>query len=76
MTSTIQSDTFFSVSEVATRVRVAPLTIFRLIRADAIHAIRIGKEWRVSARELHRVMRDGVSYPPRTERKPHTAKAK
>jgi excisionase family DNA binding protein len=41
-----------TVREVADAMRVSTMTIYRLIRAGALPAIRVGKHFRIRARDL------------------------
>lgn len=45
-----------SVSEVAEILRICKKTVYKLIHKGEIHAVRIGSEFRVSKRSLHRYM--------------------
>lgn len=43
---------FLTVMEVAERMRVSKMTVYRLIRAGKIPAVRVGKSFRVREDEL------------------------
>jgi len=45
------------VSEVAEYLRVSTMTIYRLIRAGKIEAIRVGRSYRIREGELHDYLR-------------------
>ena len=45
-----------SVSEVAEILRICKKTVYKLIHKGEIHAVRIGSEFRVPKRPLHRYM--------------------
>jgi excisionase family DNA binding protein len=42
-----QSDDFLTVAEVARRLRVSNMTVYRLINAGQLPAARIGKSYRI-----------------------------
>lgn len=41
-----------TVREAADHLRLSPRTVYRLIESEQIKAIRIGKQWRIPARDL------------------------
>ena len=41
-----------TVREVADTMRVSTMTVYRLIRSDALPAIRVGKHFRIRTRDL------------------------
>jgi excisionase family DNA binding protein len=41
-----------TVREVADAIRVSTMTVYRLIRSEALPAIRVGKHFRIRARDL------------------------
>ena len=45
-----------TVREVAESMRVSTMTVYRLIRAGAIPAIRVGKHFRIRTRDLERYL--------------------
>lgn len=46
-----------TVSEVATRLRVHPITVYRLIKSSRLPAFRIGRVWRFDSDEFEEWMR-------------------
>ena len=47
-----------TVREVADSMRVSTMTVYRLIRSGALPAIRVGKHFRIRARDLHAFLED------------------
>jgi excisionase family DNA binding protein len=47
-----QKEEFLTVEEAAQRLRVKPVTIYRMARAGKLPAIKFGKAWRISAKRL------------------------
>jgi excisionase family DNA binding protein len=45
-----------TVREIADAMRVSTMTVYRLIRAGALPAIRVGKHFRIRARDLDRYL--------------------
>ena len=43
---------FFYVSEVAAMLRVSSLTIYKLIHEEKLHAIKIGRAWKVPKKAI------------------------
>ncbi|MEX0650186.1 MAG: helix-turn-helix domain-containing protein [Candidatus Andersenbacteria bacterium] len=43
---------FLTVQEAAKKLRVKPITIYRMARAGKLPAIKFGKSWRISSRRL------------------------
>ena len=57
-----------TVREVADAMRVSTMTVYRLIRCDALPAIRVGKHFRIREHELSeylesQTVRGGDSWP-------------
>lgn len=46
------SDRLYTVAEVAQHMRVSNMTIYRLIKAGDLPAVRVGKNYRIRARDL------------------------
>jgi excisionase family DNA binding protein len=46
-------DRLLKVSEVAYYLRLSAMTVYRLIRKEELHAIRVGRSWRVRESELN-----------------------
>lgn len=45
-------DRLWTVAEVADHMRVSNMTVYRLIKAGELPAIRVGKNYRIRAKEL------------------------
>ena len=45
-----------TVREVADAIRVSTMTVYRLIRSSALPAIRVGKHFRIRARDLEQYL--------------------
>ncbi len=43
---------FLTVSEVAALLRVSNMTVYRLIKAGEVRAVRVGKSYRIRQRDL------------------------
>jgi excisionase family DNA binding protein len=54
------TSTFVTVGEVARQLRVSNMTVYRLIKAGNLGAIRVGKNYRIRATEVDRYLRDRV----------------
>jgi excisionase family DNA binding protein len=48
-----------TVSEVASAMRVSNMTVYRLIKAGEIPAIRVGRNYRIRESDLQRYLADG-----------------
>lgn len=48
----IDEDRLWTVAEVADHMRVSNMTVYRLIKAGDLPAIRVGKNYRIRGREL------------------------
>ena len=70
----LMTDVLFTVPEVAKRLKITVWTVVLMLRAKAIRGTRIGKAWRVSAREMERLSRVGIPADWR-ERMRRTAKS-
>lgn len=51
---------FFTVQEVAAHLRVAPMTIYRLIHAGELRSVRVGRSFRVP----HQALRAYINREP------------
>lgn len=49
---TLGDDRLWTVAEVAEHMRVSNMTVYRLIKAGDLPAIRVGKNYRIRARDL------------------------
>ena len=47
----------FTPEEVATILKMSARTVFHLLREGDINGFRVGKAWRISERELRRLLR-------------------
>lgn len=52
---------FMTVSEVAAMLRVSPMTVYRLINAGELPAVRIGRSFRVREQDLDRYLLERVT---------------
>jgi len=48
----IDEDRLWTVAEVADHMRVSNMTVYRLIKAGQLPAIRVGKNYRIRGRDL------------------------
>jgi excisionase family DNA binding protein len=53
-------DSLMTVAEVADVLRVSNMTVYRLIKAGELSALRIGKSFRVQRGDLEAYLADGV----------------
>ena len=49
---------FLTVAEVARQLRVSNMTVYRLIKAGQLGAIRVGKNYRIRRRDVERYLAD------------------
>ena len=56
----VLGERLLTVSEVAGAMRVSNMTVYRLIKAGQIGAIRVGKNYRIRASEVDRYLRERV----------------
>jgi len=49
---------FLTVAEVATIMRVSKMTVYRLVHAGELPAIRVGRSFRVPEQAVHDYLRD------------------
>ena len=47
-----------TIEEVAEYLRVHPSTVYRLVRKEALPAVKIGKQWRVGSEALAEWLRE------------------
>jgi excisionase family DNA binding protein len=52
----LEGDGLLTVSEVAEAMRVSNMTVYRLIRAGHLAAVRVGKNYRIRESDLHRFL--------------------
>jgi excisionase family DNA binding protein len=55
---------FFTTTEVATRLKVAPRTVGEWIRTGQLRAIKAGRDWRVSLNDLDAFLYANANRPP------------
>ena len=56
----VLGERLLTVSEVASAMRVSNMTVYRLIKAGNLSAIRVGKNYRIRETEVDRYLRDRV----------------
>lgn len=49
---------FLTVSEVASAMRVSKMTVYRLVHAGNLSAVRVGRSFRVPEKAVHEYLRD------------------
>jgi excisionase family DNA binding protein len=62
----LSGDRLYTVGEVAQHMRVSNMTVYRLIKAGAMPAVRVGKSYRIRRRDLEAYLeasRTGGSRP-------------
>jgi excisionase family DNA binding protein len=52
---------FLTVAEVAEMMRVSTMTVYRLIKSGDLHAVRIGKSYRLTEDEVDRFLAKGFT---------------
>ena len=57
MTTTVGDNATLKVVEVARQLRVDPRTIYRVIAAGALRAVKVGRVWRIPADALDDYLR-------------------
>jgi excisionase family DNA binding protein len=53
--------TFLTVAEVATLMRVSKMTVYRLVHAGDLTAVRVGRSFRVPEQAVHQYLRNAFS---------------
>jgi excisionase family DNA binding protein len=56
-------DPLLTVGEVAQLMRVSNMTVYRLIKAGQLAAIRVGKNYRIRRRDVHRYLSERAVQP-------------
>lgn len=51
---------FYTADELAEYLKVSPQTVRAWIRAGQVHAVKLGRAWRVPVDEVRRVATEGV----------------
>ena len=49
---------FLTVAEVAQRMRVSKMTVYRLVHSGELTAVRVGRSYRVPEKAVHDYLRD------------------
>lgn len=52
---------FLTVAEVADALRVSSMTVYRLIKAGELRAVRVGKSYRIPDAEVDRYVAEGFN---------------
>ncbi|MDP9394363.1 MAG: helix-turn-helix domain-containing protein [Actinomycetota bacterium] len=52
---------FLTVAEVAALMRVSKMTVYRLVHAGELPAVRVGRSFRVSEQAVHDYLRDSYT---------------
>lgn len=52
---------FLTVAEVATIMRVSKMTVYRLVHAGELKAVRVGRSFRVPEEAVHQYLKDSFS---------------
>ena len=73
MTFAIPERGLLTVREVATEMRVSTMTVYRLIKAGELPAIRVGKHFRIKGGDLHAYLDSRIvgGPPPAVPAPPH-----
>lgn len=50
---------YLTVNEFASKLRITPMTVYKLIRNNEITAIKIGKCYRIEHHQLHKLIAKG-----------------
>jgi excisionase family DNA binding protein len=61
-----EGSTLMTVAEVAERLRVSTMTVYRLIQRDELEALRIGRSYRIAEESLADYLRATVASNVRT----------
>jgi excisionase family DNA binding protein len=61
------TETLLTAAEVADQLRVSTMTIYRLIRSGELPAVRVGRNYRVRARDLDAYLTSQVVDPASVE---------
>jgi excisionase family DNA binding protein len=52
---------FLTVAEVAALMRVSKMTVYRLVHAGDLSAVRVGRSFRVSEHAVHEYLKDALT---------------
>jgi len=61
MSSSTGRARYLTAAEVASTMRVSTMTVYRLIRAGSLPALRVGRSFRVAEEDLDRFLADGYT---------------
>ena len=61
MTEPKGRSSFLTVAEVAAMLRVSNMTVYRLINAGQLRAVRVGKSYRLTDEEVDRYLNQGFT---------------
>lgn len=50
------TDDYYTIQEVADKLKVAYLTVYRWIKSEKIKSVKAGKQYRISNSDLHKFM--------------------
>jgi excisionase family DNA binding protein len=56
----MKTQDFYLVEELAEKLRVNPMTIYRYIKAGKLSASKIGKEYRIAKEEFERLIKESI----------------
>jgi excisionase family DNA binding protein len=59
--SRLSGVTFLTVAEVATIMRVSKMTVYRLVHAGDLTAVRVGRSFRVPEQAVHQYLKEAFS---------------
>lgn len=59
---------FLTVAEVAEMARVSRMTVYRMVHAGELPAIRVGRSYRVPAAAVRRMLSEGEPWGPEWDR--------
>ena len=60
-------DRLWTVAEVASHMRVSNMTVYRLIKAGELPALRVGKNYRIRGKDLQRYLEASSTMPDTDE---------
>ncbi|HEV2087269.1 MAG TPA: helix-turn-helix domain-containing protein [Cryptosporangiaceae bacterium] len=59
--SSLSEVRFLTVAEVASLMRVSKMTVYRLVHSGELHAVRVGRSFRVPEHAVHAYLRDAFT---------------
>jgi len=57
----LSSVNFLTVAEVAAVMRVSKMTVYRLVHSGELHAVRVGRSFRVPETAVHTYLKDAFT---------------